>query len=355
MPVSVHNFVIHGLDYAASSVPQSQLVPKQQLMPVSADIEAFVLQLHHTFVSKPAKGAGHFIESVDTSTQKGSVQSFALLLSQYLSQEREFLSFSVVAGQLLCKALEDHAASEKGFVIFSDYDHLATRYLMVALINSKEHVEVTQDLELSRRAHLDLARMQLAVRLDITQWQTDPSLGNYISFIKGRMGRKVSDFFMQFIGGEETLDVRQQNQQLVKSVDEYLAAEQLDPQEKHAGRDRVAEYCQSRKEEGEPIELRALSEQLPESEVFTNFAEFNQQAENPLAESFDADSGALRTLSRFSGQGGGVSISFDRKLLGERIEYDASQDRLVINGIPANLKDQLIRLQQSVQPNSDRS
>jgi nucleoid-associated protein len=48
-------------------------------------------------------------------------------------------------------------------------------------------------------------------------------------------------------------------------------------------------------------------------------------------------------LAKFSGQGGGLSLSFDRKLYGDRIQYDAHTDTLVIKGIPPNLKDQLLK------------
>ncbi len=50
--------------------------------------------------------------------------------------------------------------------------------------------------------------MQLAVRIDLTQLAVTAEQLRYISFIKGRMGRKVSDFFMHFIGCEELVDVK---------------------------------------------------------------------------------------------------------------------------------------------------
>ena len=85
-----------------------------------------------------------------------------------------------------------------------------------------------------------------------------------------------------------------------------------------------------------------LAESLPK-ESGRDFAEFNQALENPLETSFQADRSALKTLAKFSGQGGGISISFDRILYGDRIEYNQETDTLVIKGIPPNLKDQLIR------------
>ena len=62
-----------------------------------------------------------------------------------------------------------------------------------------------------------------------------------------------------------------------------------------------------------------------------------------MEESFQADRGMLKTLAKFSGQGGGMTISFDRKHYGDRITYNAETDTLVIKGIPPNLKDQLLK------------
>ena len=65
-----------------------------------------------------------------------------------------------------------------------------------------------------------------------------------------------------------------------------------------------------------------------------------------LPESFPPSPSALRTMTKFVGSGGGLTISFDQKLLGQRISYDAATDTLTIVGMPPNLKDQLLRHQQ---------
>ena len=36
-------------------------------------------------------------------------------------------------------------------------------------------------------------------------------------------------------------------------------------------------------------------------------------------------------------------MSFDAKLLGDRVHYDPSTDTLTIKGVPPNLKDQLLK------------
>ncbi len=336
MSAVIHHFVAHQLSINAQQ--ELALVPKSTCFDVTPEIETLAQQINHAFNQKPGKGVGSFVENPDTEGEF----DFKSSLINVMDAPDGFVSFSQAACKKLIKSLVQVGAVETGFVIFSHYEFLATEYLMIALLNTKEHVEINGALELTCKDHLDLAKMQLAVRIDLTQLKISPEQNRYISFIKGRMGRKVSDFFMNFIDCEELVDVKQQNKQLVKTVDAFLASEQLDKTEQHQSREIVSDYYKAKLEQGEDIELKELAENLP-SESGRDFVEFNQSLENPMEESFQADRSALKTLAKFSGQGGGISISFDRKLYGDRIEYDQSTDTLIIKGIPPNLKDQLSR------------
>ena len=349
MSALIHHFVVHQLSVNADD--KIAISPRPECLPVTAEIEHLAHLINHNFNVKPGKGVGKFIDAQDAS-EDGLNSDFPSDLADFLKAWKDdktqsadaFQQFSVKAGGQLIKALVDTGTVESGFLVFSMYEFLATDYLMIALLNTKSHVEVNQALELSSREHLDLAKMQLAVRIDLTQWQIQPELQRYISFIKGRMGRKVSDFFMQFVGCEELVDNKQQNKQLVSTVDAYLASESLDPEEKNAHRDQVKSYFKEKIDSGETVSVAELSDQLPvNNETSQTFESFTATMEAPFEKEIQPDPAALKQLAKFTGQGGGVSLSFDRKLLGDRISYDPHTDTLVIRGIPPNLKDQLTR------------
>ncbi|MEP0357771.1 nucleoid-associated protein YejK [Paraglaciecola sp.] len=354
MSALIHHFVVHQL--AVNQQQELTLIPRNSCFDVSPEIENLAQQINHAFNTKPGKGVGGFVtenaEIVSVSKESDDEEEkvftphsvpFKSLLQDMLEETNSFVDFSLQASELLKKSLIDTGTLETGFVVFSHYQFLATDYLMIAIINTKQHVEINRELELTSSDHLDLSKMQLAVRIDLTQLSVSAEQQRYISFIKGRMGRKVSDFFMHFIGCEELVDIKQQNKQLLTTVDAFLAAEQLDPEEKHQARDTVSEYYKQKLEQGEDIQIQELAAKLPSDHV--SFEAFNQQAEIPVEEQFQADRSALKTLAKFSGQGGGVSLSFERKLLGDRVSYDAGSDTLMIRGIPPNLKDQLLKSQ----------
>lgn len=363
MSALIHHFVVHRL--IVNKDEKIEAIPRDNCLAVTPEIELLAHQINHSFNSKPGKGVGHFVTEIthteqveneegETSQQEKvkDVSEFAHSLKHYTeiqkaagdNVEDAFHQFSVNATGRLVKTLADMGIVETGFLIFCQYEYLATQYLMITLLNTRSHVEVTNSLDLSAREHLDLARMQLAVRFDLTQWQIQPEQQRYVSFIKGRMGRKVSDFFMQFVGCEELVDVKQQNKQLISTVDAYLASESLDPQEQHQHREEVKTYFKEKIDAGESLSVDELANRLPSNEeTSANFASFTQSLEVPLEREIQPDPAALKQLAKFTGQGGGVSISFERKLMGDRVFYDPATDTLTIRGIPPNLKDQLNR------------
>jgi nucleoid-associated protein len=334
MSALIHQFVVHRLSLADDG--KLHFIPRSTCFDASKEIEALAQQLHSTFNSKPGKGVGGFAEN--------SESEFSAQLNQSLQNELDFHEFSVKSGEFLLQTLVTEEMVETGFLIYSQYEYLATQYLMIALIDTKQHVAVNQNMDLDYSDHLDFSKMQLAVRIDVTQWQVTPEQYRYISFLKGRMGRKVSDFFMRFIGCEEQVDVKQQNKQLMQNVDEYLSQEQCDPYEKNQHRGSVAAYFKEQIDSGEDVTVDEIAKYLPQNEdEGQSFSDFNSQQEAPLEASFQPDRAVIKTMAKFSGAGGGVTLNFDRQLLGERVLYDPNTDTLTIRGVPPNLKDQLLR------------
>lgn len=102
-------------------------------------------------------------------------------------------------------------------------------------------------------------------RIDLTEWETNPQSTRYLTFLKGRVGRKVADFFMDFLGASEGLNAKAQNRGLLQAVDDFTAEAQLDKAERQNVRQQVYSYCNEQLQAGEEIELESLSKELPAS------------------------------------------------------------------------------------------
>ncbi|HCJ7273407.1 TPA: nucleoid-associated protein YejK [Vibrio cholerae] len=300
-------------------------------LPIQPAYEALVEEIHRAYQGKN-KGYGQF----------KSDSSFKMSLVKCRAGELPFYNFSCDSAELLRNELSKYPFAEQGTLVFAEYQSLATEYLLVGLVSSNSGMTVMDNLSLSSTAYLDIAKMDLVAVVNLSTFETDPASNRYLSFIKGRVGRKVSDFFLDFLQAEVGLDVKQQNQVLMQAVSDFCADAKLDKEEAVSFKKQVFDYCSDAKKHGDEVQISELSSELPESNGFT-FAQYTEDKGYELAESFPVDSGCLRKLTKFIGAGGGINISFDSLLLGERVFYDPETDTLTIKGTPPNLRDQLQR------------
>ncbi|MFA0125557.1 nucleoid-associated protein, partial [Vibrio sp. 10N.261.48.A2] len=103
-----------------------------------------------------------------------------------------------------------------------------------------------------------------AAVIDLSTFETDSDSNRYLSFIKGRVGRKVSDFFLDFLQAEVGFDAKQQNQVLMQAVEDFCSDAKLDKEEKVSFKKSVHDYCNDQKKCGEEVNVKELSGELPE-------------------------------------------------------------------------------------------
>lgn len=310
---------------------------RDELIEHSVAVATLLEQLHLAYNGKPAKGYAAF--DADKSTRVETA------LIQWRRGETSYIGFAKEATDTLVAELSQHQLPETGYLLLAHYHYLASEFLLVCLLGSKDHFELTDQLELATSRHLDIGRMQLAARLDLTEYAVNAKQGHYISFIRGRAGRKVADFFLDFLGCAEGTDARLNSQKVLATVEEYLGAAEFADTEKTAARRQVFDYCEERAKAGQDVVLTELSAVLdPEQE--NGFLHYCAEQQLAVAAQFPVEVKELKKLVKFNGAGGGLSLSFDEKLLGERIQYDVKTDTLVIKGTPPNLRDQLQRFTQ---------
>ncbi|GIU29372.1 nucleoid-associated protein YejK [Shewanella schlegeliana] len=337
MSINVEQAIIHSISQDGEGQLSCRLRPQPLLN--SQAVEAMLEELHQTYTTKAGKGFGHF----GINGEDGEANTkFEEALTTYRQGELGFVEFSGIAGKLLQEELAKYDFSTGGFLLLSCYTYMTSDYLFVSLLNAKSSMTVLDDMELSQNTHLDLNNVQLAARIDLTEWQADPESKKYISFIRGRAGRKVADFFLDFMGCVEGVNTKAQNKSLMNAVEDFVGNSELTKDERQQARERVFDYCTERCDEGASIQIKDLADELADQGM-DSFYDFAQGGNYELEEEFPGDKPTLRQLKKFSGTGGGVTLSFDGQHLGERVIYDPVSDTIIIKGVPANLKDQLDR------------
>ena len=334
MSITVKQMILHQVvksNEEAENSPQLTAVLREQLLAITPEVEQMMLQLHQGYQNK-AKGYGIFQDS----------SIFAQHLNRLLENELDFLPFSHESTHLLINELSKYNFADNSTLVLCQYNFLATDYLFIALLDSRISMLVNEQLEIQRTEYLDITQFDIAARINLTDLQLNANSNRYLTFIKGRVGRKIADFFMDFLGAEEGLNPQVQNQCLLQAVDDYCVQGELNREQTQAVKKQVFEYCKGQLNSGEEIELAELSNELPTLNQ-QPFMAFTQEQNYGLEENIPPVRTALKSLTKFSGSGKGVTISFDAELIDQRIIWDEAADTLTIKGLPPNLRDQLQR------------
>lgn len=331
MSLHLSNVILHQL----SKNEQDELVVKYRSQSLDNDTsaESLVAELHRVFNSKASKGFGSFKSDSD----------FQTWLQELRQGVRDFYDFSQISAQRLKDELTKYPFADEGILVMAEYQSLATDYLFIGLLPLNQSLKVTEGLDISATDYLDINKMDIAARLDLSSFETDKSSNRYLTYIKGRVGRKVSDFFLDFLQADVGLDAKVQNQVLMQAVQDFCTDSKLEKDEAIGYKKQVYAYCNEQIKAGEEVQIRELSGELPASQDGTGFLEYTQAHGYELEESFPGDRSTVRKLTKFIGAGGGLNVSFDSLLLGERIFYDPESDTLTIKGTPPNLREQLTR------------
>ncbi|MGC9401700.1 MULTISPECIES: nucleoid-associated protein YejK [Vibrio] len=331
MSLQLSNVILHQL----SKNDQDELIVNFRSHSLENDgsTEHLVAELHRVFNAKAGKGFGSF----------KSDSEFQMWLQELRQGEKNFYDFSQLSANRLKQELSKYPFADEGILVIAEYQSLATDYLFVALLPSIQSLKVTEGLEISATDYLDINKMDIVARIDLSSYETDKESNRYLAYIKGRVGRKVADFFLDFLQAEVGLDTKQQNQVLMQAVQDFCSDSKLEKEDATNYKKQVYDYCNETIKSGAEVQVRELSGELPQSQEGTSFLDYTKEQGYELEDSFPADRSTMRKLTKYVGAGGGLNVSFDSLLLGERIFYDPETDTLTIKGTPPNLRDQLTR------------
>ncbi len=330
----IRHCIVHLIDKKPDGSP-AVLHARDSELAASQAMENLLADLNESYNAKQGKAWGLFNE-------ESGAYPFSGWLKAYLDGEQDFTAFSRQAVAHLLKLMEESNLSTGGHVLFAHYQQGMTDYLAIALLHHSEGVAVTDALDVAPAKHLDLGQLHLAARINISEWRNNAHSKQYISFIRGKNGKKVSDYFRDFIGCQEGVDAPSETRTLLKAFSDFVESEDLAEEKAREKTEALVDYATSQAKLGEPITLEELSGLIDEERPRA-FFEHIRNKDYGMAPEFPADKRTLNQFRRFTGRAEGLSISFESHLLGSKIEYDEDRDMLIIRQLPTQLKDQLKR------------
>ncbi|WOE77515.1 nucleoid-associated protein YejK [Pseudomonas protegens] len=294
-----------------------------------------VSQLNESYNAKQGKAWGLFHPESGAYPLSG-------WLAKYLAGDEDFIGFSKSAAEHLTKLMEESNLSVGGHAFFCHYQQGLTQYLVIALLQETEAVTVADGLALAPVRRLDLDRIHLATRINLSEWKGNPKSRQYISFIKGKNGRKANDYFRDFIGCQEGVDGPGETRTLLKAFSDFIESEDLPEDSAREKTQALVSYSMAQAKLGEPVSLEELSELIDEDRPKA-FYDHIRNKDYGLSPEIPADKRTINQFRRFTGRAEGLSISFEQHLLGSKVEFDQPGGTLTLRGLPTQLVEQLKR------------
>ncbi|RON05185.1 nucleoid-associated protein YejK [Pseudomonas brassicacearum] len=332
MPV-LHS-VIHKIDKKPDGSPAILHRSVGELEESRARDE-LINQLNESYNAKTGKGWGFFFA-------ESGAHPFSGWLNKYLAGGDDFLSFTQTAVEHLTRLMEESNLTTGGHALFCHYQQGLTDYLIIALVQEAEAVVMTDGLTLQPIRRLDLDSIFLAARINLSEWKNNPASKQYVSYLKAKKGRRVTEYFRDFIGVQEGIDGPGETRTLLKAFSDFVESEDLGEESAREKTSTLVSYAMAQAKLGEPITLDELSEVLDDDQPKA-FAEFIQGKDYGLSDSIPPDKKTLDKFRRFTGRANGLSISFEQHLLGDKVEFDEAGGTLTLRGLPTQLTDQLKR------------
>ncbi|MCK5647469.1 MAG: nucleoid-associated protein [Gammaproteobacteria bacterium] len=347
----IRDIVVHLIEKQADSGP-SALSLSQASITASPTLEYFLEELNKVPNSKPSKVFGSFLElqkkQLDSDSDEDanemndeSFTSSKYLLSRYLEQQINFIDYTQQSMNLLKHYIDQASKATGGYIVFVHYTLFGSDFMLIVMLNNVAGIAVDSELGINNIDYLDISKLHLAARIDLSLWQEDPESGRYISMIRGKESNKLSDYFRLFIGSDETINSRQETSELLTAVSQYCEENIQDDEQKSQFKQKSADYCLEQADKGQNVVLKDFSGYVADSAV-DDFMNYIKSEQYELNNEISPNKTVIRRFNKISGRNQQVSITINEEALGDTVIYDAEKDTLTFSDLPASLKTQLL-------------
>ncbi len=325
------HIIAHQLSRPAPTAPL-QWQARQEPFALNGKIEEVLRELKHTYIKKSGKAYGRFSSDL-------AARPFSQWLSEYRREKLSFASLTQTALQHLKLEIEKTECPLHAQLFFAQEILEGDQYLYVFVVFNAAGVYLDGNLEISDSVALDTQGINLAARIHLNGWEAGGST-NYLSLLRWRGEKELSDAFANFLGFCDKVDAKAQTQELLEIVDQF--ARELDAESASFTRHTLVDYCLEQAKQDKPVVIQELAAHV-HHERPAAFTDFVKSQQVKFDDEFIADTSALRQYVRLSGRNELLSMSFTADCLGSSIQYDPENDSLIINAIPPALKARLLK------------
>ncbi|KDE38491.1 Nucleoid-associated protein NdpA [Nitrincola lacisaponensis] len=260
---------------------------------------------------------------------------FRALLMQWREEQIPFVRFCQQVTRQLALQLDQHEELFQGYLCFLA-EHLERGdRLFIFHLRQTAALTLNTTLELLETDYIEFSETGFGVAIDL-QSLTEGA-DKYLTLSFGRGDRGIKPVVCEWLGYMDTVDKKAETEHFLALVDTYC--NDLPSEESQPLREKVIDYCMDQDKAGEPVVFAALSDQ-----VDAGLERYVRQHQQSPKEELIPDRKQLRNYLRFTGKNNDVSISFASTSLGKEVEFDPTQEVLMIRNLPKSLLRQLKKL-----------
>lgn len=333
--MAISAIVAHRI-YRHSPGSAFELQLRSEMFATNGKLEELAYELKAQFIRKGGKSYGRFSDEIGE-----------FPLPAWLKDCREdrlsFLSFTHKAMQQFQQSLEKAESLLDAYIFFVEEKLEVGDTLHIYLIEHLSGLYLDGDLAMDESLHLDTNGFNLAAKIQLQDW-VDADSTTYLTLIRSRSDKDISEAFTQFIAFTDKQDIKQETAEFLKVVDDF--SQTLDEPTARITRSKVVDYCLEQNKAGKTVTIADLSQSLAEevkSYEPERFVRYVESSKPDIKPEFIPHAGQIRSYVRISGRNDNLSMSFASDCLGREIEYDADQDVLTIRNLPPALKARLIK------------
>jgi nucleoid-associated protein len=334
--MSISHCAIHSISRAnteaqiLTGLSETELELDGKLLELSSELK-------QAYVGKAGKLYGVFDQELANSV-------VSQWLREFLENKLGFISFTKKATDHLVSLLANTDLVVDGHLVFLQETLADGEFLSVYFLHHNEGSYVSGDLKIDSCRFLDVRGVLMGCRVAITDWQSDTPPSGYLSVLRARGDKDLTDIFWHWIGFADKRDITTETNQFLQAVSAF--GESLDDKEVAQYRHKVIDYCLDQDKQGEPVIIRELSSHLSDSEP-QKFETFLSESVGVTSVDLIPDRSQMKQFLRISGRNDLLSMSFDANCIGESVLYNKEQDSLTITNIPAPLKLRLLKFLQN--------
>jgi nucleoid-associated protein len=323
---------------------------KTNLRPTVNKVEALSTQLTNDLLnlfSSASLNFGEFGLDGDNAKEPAFEQSINKYYDDALACS-DFAAFTTELARSYKKSISTVPNAKGGYLVFYQYEYRKHNWLGIAVLQRNSGVDVSDNTnDLVKSNVLDVSKLHLGAAINLSLW-TSGLTSRYIRFKTG-LSSDVRDYFEKFIGCQRDKEAAKiETQNLRKVIIEHGKSLGLEPE---GVQDKliISQEIIKKTPKEDPVLLTTIANATfpddPQS--------FCKKAKDiySLSEELLINATELARFNKITGKSKLLSLSFDRKILGNGVVFEEAnkdidgedaKDKLVITSIPYTLKQAII-------------